>query len=81
MKVVKKIRIEGKEAKLVLLDDKKTVAVVFDNETVSSSAGKTWNNLKNEEWAQEGLLRIESQRYARKKKSQYMLKRMADDIF
>ena len=81
MKVIKKIKVKGKEAKLLLLDDNKTVNIVLDNETVSSSSGKIWNNIKNEEWAQEGLLRIESERYIRKKKSMQKLKRMADDWF
>ncbi len=81
MKVIKKIRVRGKEAKLLLLDDNKTVNIVLDNETVSSSDGKTWNNIKNEEWAQEGLLRIESERYVRKKESMQKLKRIADDMF
>ena len=81
MKVIKKIRVQGKDAKLLLLDDNKTVNIVLDNETISSSSGKTWNNIKNEEWAQEGLLRIESERYVRKKQSMHKLKRIADDLF
>ena len=81
MKVIKKISINGKEAKLLLLDDDKTINIILDNETISSSSDKTWNNIKNEEWAQEGLLRIESKRYMRKKKSIDKLKRMAEDLF
>ncbi len=81
MKLIKRIRIDGKEAKLLLLDDNKTVNIVFDNEIISSSAGETWNNIENEEWAQEGLLKIESERYIRKKNSIHKLKKMADECF
>lgn len=81
MREIKKIKIDGKEAKLLLLDDNKTVNILFDNEIISSSAGETWNNIENEEWAQEGLLKIESERYIRKKNSIHKLKKMADEYF
>jgi len=81
MKVIKKVKVNGKEAKLLLLDDDKTINIVLDDEIISSSSDKTWNNIKNEEWAQVGLLRIESERYMRKKKSIDKLKRMAEDLF
>lgn len=81
MKVIKKTRINGKIAKLLLLDDNKTVKIVLDNETIASSAGKTWSNIQNEEWAQEGLLKIEVEGYMKKKKSVNNLKHMAKDFF
>lgn len=81
MKIIKAIVIEGKEAKLILLDDEKTVQIFFDGEMISSSAKSTWNNIKNEEWAQYGLLKIEVENHVKKDQSLKRLKRVAEEIF
>lgn len=81
MKIIKKLIIRGKEAKLILLDDNKTVNVVYDNETISSSAGGTWNNIQNDEWAQQGLLSVEVEGYIKKKESMNKLQKLAEEYF
>lgn len=81
MKIIKKLIIKGKEAKLILLDDNKTVNIVYDNKTISSSAGATWNNIRNDEWAQKGLLSVEVEGYIKKKESMNKLQKLAEEYF
>lgn len=81
MKIIKKLIIKGKEAKLILLDDNKTVNIVYGNETISSSAGATWNNIRNDEWAQKGLLSVEVEGYIKKKESMNKLQKLAEEYF
>ena len=66
MKVIKTFTVDGKEAKLLLEDDNKTVQVIFDNKVISVSEKDTWTNIKDEEWAQDGLLKIEVESYIKK---------------
>lgn len=47
MKIIKKLIYNGKEANLILLDDNITIDVVYDNKTLSSSAGAIWKDIKN----------------------------------
>lgn len=46
MKIIKKLIYNGKEANLILLDDNITIDIVYDNKTLSSSAGAIWKNIK-----------------------------------
>ena len=81
MKVIKKAVIEGKEIQLVLLDDEKTIHLLCENEIISVSSGETWNNIKDEEWAQDGLLKIEAERYIRKQNAMKRLRDIAQEAF
>lgn len=81
MKVIQQVEIEGKDAKLLLLSDKKTVQITCDNEIVSTSAGETWKNIELEEWAQMGLLKIEVENYIKKQLAVNKLKKLADEYF
>ena len=69
MKVIKTFTVDGKEAKLLLEDDNKTVQVIFDNKVISVSEKDTWTNIKDEEWAQDGLLKIEVESYIKKERA------------
>ncbi len=81
MKLIKKSIIDGKEARLVLLDDNKTVRILYDNKTIFSAANDIWENIKDEEWAQYALIKIEAEKYARRKKAKDRLKRLAEEVF
>lgn len=81
MKVIKTFTIDGKEAKLLLEDDNKTVQVIFDNKVISVSEKDTWTNIKDEEWAQDGLLKIEVESYIKKERAKNKLERIAKEVF
>lgn len=81
MKVVKSIEIQGKDAKLVLLDDNITVQIIYDGKSVSSSAGQTWNNLKDENWAQAGIIKIEVENYLKNQETMKELENIAKEYF
>lgn len=81
MKVIKTLIIDGKEAKLLLSDDNKTVQTVFDNEIISSTGKDIWMNIKDEEWAQYGLLKIEVESYIKKRNAKSKLERIAEEVF
>lgn len=81
MKVVKKAVIQGKDVQLLLMDDGKTVKLICEEDIISVSSGETWNNIKDEEWAQYGLMKIEAERYIKRKAALKKLKDMAQDIF
>lgn len=81
MKIIKKLMYNGKEANLILLDDNITIDVVYDNKTLSSSAGAIWKNIKNDDWAQEALLAVEVESYLKKKSCKNRLQEAADAYF
>lgn len=81
MEVIQKIKIDGKDAKLILLSDKKTVQVTYDNTVIYTSAGKTWKNIESEEWAQIGLLKIETEKYIKNKSTLNKLQKLAEEYF
>lgn len=81
MKVIKTLIIDGKEAKLLLSDDNKTVQTVFDKEIISSTGKDIWMNIKDEEWAQYGLLKIEVESYIKKRNAKSKLERIAEEVF
>lgn len=81
MKVIQQVKIEGKDAKLLLSDDKKNVQITCDNEIISTSAGETWKNIELEEWAQMGLLKIEVEKYIKKQSALKNLKKYAEESF
>lgn len=81
MKVIKTFTVDGKEAKLLLEDDNKTVQVIFDNKVISVSEKDTWTNIKDEEWAQDGLLKIEVESYIKKERAKNKLERIAKEVF
>lgn len=81
MKVIKTFTIDGKEAKLLLEDDNKTVQIIFDNKVISVSEKDTWTNIKDEEWAQDGLLKIEVESYIKKERAKNKLERIAKEVF
>jgi hypothetical protein len=56
MKIIKEKTIENKLAQLILCDDNITVQIVYDGKCIESSAGNTYNNIKDEDWAQEAFL-------------------------
>lgn len=81
MKVIQQVEIEGKEAKLLLLSDNKTVQIMCDNDIVSTSAGETWKNIESETWAQLGLLKIEVENYIKKQQVLKELTTLAEEFF
>ena len=81
MKVIKTFTVDGKEAKLLLEDDNKTVQVIFDNKVISVSEKDTWTNIKDEEWAQDGLLKIEVESYIKKESAKNKLEHIAKEVF
>ena len=81
MKIIKKLIYNGKEANLILLDDNITIDVVYDNKTLSSSAGAIWKNIKNDDGAQEALLAVEVESYLKKKSCKNRLQEAADAYF
>lgn len=81
MKVIKTFTIDGKEAKLLLEDDNKTVQIIFDNKVISVGEKDTWTNIKDEEWAQDGLLKIEVESYIKKERAKNKLERIAKEVF
>ncbi len=81
MKVIKTFTIDGKEAKLLLEDDNKTVQIIFDNKVISVAEKDTWTNIKDEEWAQDGLLKIEVESYIKKERAKNKLERIAKEVF
>lgn len=81
MKVIKTFTVDGKEAKLLLEDDNKTVQIIFDNKVISVSEKDTWTNIKDEEWAQDGLLKIEVESYIKKERAKNKLERIAKEVF
>lgn len=80
MKVVHEIEIGKEKAKMLLLDDNKTIQIVLGNRVISTSEG-LWNNIKDEEWAQHASLSIQAESYIRKRNSRNKLKRIAEDAF
>lgn len=81
MKVIKTFTIDGKEAKLLLEDDNKTVQIIFDNKVISVAEKDTWTNIKDEEWAQDGLLKIEVESYIKKERAKNKLECIAKEVF
>ena len=81
MKVIKTFTIDGKEAKLLKEDDNKTVQIIFDNKVISVAEKDTWTNIKDEEWAQDGLLKIEVESYIKKERAKNKLERIAKEVF
>ena len=81
MKVIKRFTVDGKEVKLLLEDDNKTVQVIFDNKVISVSEKDTWTNIKDEEWAQDGLLKIEVESYIKKERAKNKLEHIAKEVF
>lgn len=81
MEVIQQIKIDGKDAKLILLSDKKTVQITYNNTIISTSAGETWKNIESEEWAQIGLLKIEIYKYIKKKSTLDKLQKLAEEYF
>lgn len=80
MKIITQCIIEGKQAKLLLLSDNKTLKVVLDNKVVRVMHG-VWENIKDEDWAQEATLRIVVTDYIRKKATQAELEALAKLYF
>lgn len=81
MEVIQQIKIDGKDAKLILLSDKKTVQITYNNKIIYTSAGETWKNIESEEWAQLGLLKIEIDKYIKKKSTLDKLQKLAEEYF
>lgn len=80
MKIIHEIEIEKEKAKLLLLDDNKTIQVMLGNKVISTSEG-VWNNIKDEEWAQHALLSIQAEGYVKKSDSRNRLKLIAEEAF
>lgn len=81
MEVIQQIKIDGKDAKLILLSDKKTIQITYNNTIISTSAGETWNNIESEEWAQIGLVKIEIEKYIKNKSTLDKLQKLAEEYF
>lgn len=81
MKIIKKKKIEGKIGKLILLDDKKTVEVHYDNQVLLSENGNTWNNMKDEPWIIDGTLEMCVKNYIEEKEAFKRLEEIAKECF
>lgn len=80
MKVVRQLEIEGKKAEL-LLSDNDIVQIIYGGDIISTSGGSTWNNIKSEEWAQSGLIKIEVEKYIKRQKALNTLNKLAKLYF
>lgn len=80
MQVVKTFKINNKEAKLILLNDN-SIQIIYDDTPISTSSQIAWNHIKDEEWAQYGLVKIEVESYMAKKESLENLNRIAKEAF
>ena len=81
MKVIKRFTVDGKVAKLLLEDYTKMVQVIFPYTTLFRSEKDTWTNIKDEEWAQDGLLKIEVESYIKKERAKNKLEHIAKEVF
>ncbi|MCI8626121.1 MAG: hypothetical protein HFI40_07580 [Lachnospiraceae bacterium] len=80
MKVIKNSMIEGKEAKLLLLSNNQTLKISLGNKVICMIED-LWDDIKEEEWAQLGILKIEAESYIKKKKADAKLKAIAEEFF
>lgn len=80
MKIIQKSIIDGKIAMLILLDDNKTLKITLDKKVINI-IDNIWDNIKDEDWAQAGLLKIEVESYIRKKEATEELLALAEKIF
>lgn len=81
MKIIKTKSIDNRIAELVLLDDGITVQIIYDNQIISSSGNNTWNNIKNDEWAQEAILELETSSFIKRSKTKALLEKVAAEYF
>lgn len=81
MKTIQRVRIDGHEAKLVLANDNNTLQVLMDNDIIESYEEHIWDNIKNEAWAQKGLLTIVAGRRIKRQKLLAEMERIAEEAF
>lgn len=81
MKIIKTKSIDNRIAELVLLDDGITVQIIYDNQIISSSGNNTWNNIKDDEWAQEAILELETSSFIKRSKTKALLEKVAAEYF
>lgn len=80
MKMIKEKEINGKRVTMVLQDDE-TIEIMLDDKVISSSAKDTWENLRNEDWAQSALMKLETDKYLKKRDAMDRLSHMAEEVF
>lgn len=81
MKTIQRTRIDGHKAELTLEDDGSIVKILIDNDIVESYDGHTWDNIKNETWAQKGLLTIVAGRLIKRQRLLAEMERIAEEAF
>ena len=81
MKTIQRARIDGHKAELTLEDDRNILQVLIDDDIVESYDGYTWDNIKNETWAQKGLLTIMAGRLIKRQKLLAEMERIAEEGF
>lgn len=81
MKIIKTKSIDNRIAELVLLDDGITVQIIYDNQIISSSGNNTWNNIKDDGWAQEAILELETSSFIKRSKTKALLEKVAAEYF
>lgn len=81
MKVVYSTNIEGQEVKLVLLNDNKTLKVMIGNKEIDTLKGNTWNNIKNDKWAQSAITEVSVKSTLKKENAHKELTELAKQIF
>lgn len=80
MKILQSNKFDGKVGNLVLTSNN-TIRIEYDNTTISEYNSMMWNNIKDEEWAQVGLLKIVVEHYLNEQKAIKELARAAEKYF
>jgi hypothetical protein len=80
MKVLMKKVINNKLAQLVLCDDKVTVKTLYDGKCIDSSAGNTYNNIKDEKWIQEAFIDFAVQEVIKKETKDPIFEAMIKEL-
>lgn len=81
MKTIQRTKIDGHKTELVLTNDGSTLQVLMDDDIIDSYDGYTWENIKNEVWAQKGLLTIVAGGLIKRQKLLDEMKRIAEEAF
>lgn len=81
MKTIQRARIDGHKAELALEDGRNVVKILIDDDVVESYDGHTWDNIKDETWAQKGLLAIVAGRLIKRRKLLAEMERIAEEAF
>lgn len=81
MKTIQRTRIDGHIAEMALEDGRDVLQILIDDDIAESYGGYTWDNIKNETWAQKGLLTIVAGRLIKRQKLLAEMEGIAEEAF